>query len=347
MITPKEAMENPELMIKHKDDLKDVEIFKYPSWYRVFEKYPYLYREFSDRFDEMDGEYMYCALVDDPTLISDLKEYLHKMSGEYVSLALREDPAMILYFKDYLHKMGYMDEDWLVDDRPEMFLCIKYKDNPDKAEAAYYIGYPHKLDDLNDEEEREMGKRITELLEEEKEQAVFGEEGGIMITVEYALKNPELMIKYKNRFKNIELFEDPWHEVFLEHRCLYKEFPDRFDEMSERDIACAIFEDLTMASELKEHLHKLTKDEIADLVMHNSSLTLDLKDYLYKLDKKDVDRVSNWYPNLSLCLKHKDDPDRVEAAHYILFPDKLINMNKEEKREIGKRILALLREEKI
>ena len=141
MINWKEVSENPEVMIKHKEDLKNERIFRDP-WYHVFDRHPYLYREFSDRFDEMDGTDVAYALRDDPTLVLDLKNLLHKVSGGY--------------FK------------WVLYLRPELSLCIKYKDDPDKVEAAYYIGYPHKLDDLNKEEKREMSERIMELLREEK-----------------------------------------------------------------------------------------------------------------------------------------------------------------------------------
>ena len=141
MITWKEALENPELMIKYKDDLKDVKIFD-PPWYLVFEGYPCLYREFSDRFDEMDGEDVSYALRDDPTLVSDLKEYLYKIERWSVT--------------------------WLLRRCPELSLCIKYRDYPDKAEAAYYVLFPHELDNLNKKEKREIGKRIMEFLGEEK-----------------------------------------------------------------------------------------------------------------------------------------------------------------------------------
>jgi hypothetical protein len=139
MITPKEAMESPELMIKHKEDLKDERIFDLP-WYRVFEKHPYLYREFSDRFDEMWGWDVHVALNSDPTLILDLKEYLYKPSR--------------------------FNSKWTAHCPPELSLCIKYKDDVDKFEAAYYITFPYKLDGLDKEERREMSKRIIELLKE-------------------------------------------------------------------------------------------------------------------------------------------------------------------------------------
>ena len=167
MITVKQAMETPELMIKHKDDLKNERIFEDP-WYWVFWKHPYLYREFSDRFDKMDGWDVAYALRDDPTLISDLKDYLHKMDRADISHALRDNPTLIPYFKDYLHKIQKKDVGWVLLECPELFLCLKHKDNPDKAEAAYYITFPHRLDDLNKEEKREMVKRIIELLREEK-----------------------------------------------------------------------------------------------------------------------------------------------------------------------------------
>jgi tRNA-dihydrouridine synthase len=141
MITAKQAMENPELMIKHKASLKDEEIFEEP-WCDVFQKYPYLYREFSDRFDEMDGMDIACALGDDPTLVLDLKNHLHKMSEEHLN--------------------------WVLYPHPKLSLCMKYREYPDKAEAAYYITFPHELDNLNDEEKREMSKKIMELLGEEK-----------------------------------------------------------------------------------------------------------------------------------------------------------------------------------
>ena len=167
MITVKQAMENPELMIKYKEYLKNVEIFKEP-WYDVFWKHPYLYREFSDRFDEMGGEDIYCALVDDPTLISDLKDYLHKMGGLGVACVLRDAPTLILDLKNQLHKIERWSATWLLRRCPKLSLCLKYLNDPDKVEAAYYIGYPHKLDDLNKEEKREMSERIMELLREEK-----------------------------------------------------------------------------------------------------------------------------------------------------------------------------------
>ena len=167
MITWEEACENPEWMIKHKNDLKNIKIFGYP-WYRIFRQYPYLYREFSDRFDEMGGEDIYCALVDDPTLISDLKDYLHKMGGLGVACVLRDAPTLILDLKNQLHKIERWSATWLLRRCPKLSLCLKYLNDPDKVEAAYYIGYPHKLDDLNNEERREMGKRIMELLREEK-----------------------------------------------------------------------------------------------------------------------------------------------------------------------------------
>ena len=167
MITWAEAGENPELMIKHKDDLKDVKLFREP-WHVVFSKYPHLYREFSDRFDEMNGWAVACALMKDPTLVLDLKNYLHKMGRVDLVSALREVPALAPGMKEYLHKMEWADTKWLLKIHPKLSLCIKYKDNPDKIEAAYYIGYPHKLDGLGKEEKREMSERILELLKEEK-----------------------------------------------------------------------------------------------------------------------------------------------------------------------------------
>ena len=167
-----------------------------------------------------------------------------------------------------------------------------------------------------------------------------------MIDWEEALENPEWMIKYKDYLIDEKIFKDPWCDVFYQYPYLYREFSYRFDEMDGIDIACAIFEDLTMISELKEHLHKLTKDGIAHLVEHIPSLILDLRDYLHKMSEEYVDWLLRRRPELSLCIKYKDDPNKVEAAYYITFPHELINMNKEEKREMGKRIIELLREEK-
>ena len=167
MITHNEALENPELMIKYKDDLKDVEIFEYP-WYGIFRIHPHLYREFSDRFDEMTRAGIYIALRDDPTLVSDLKDYLHKLTGANISCALIHNPTLILDLKDYLHKMDGWDVGWVLRCHPEMSLYLKYKDDPDKLEAAYYIAFPHKLDDLNKEEKREISKKIIEFLGKEK-----------------------------------------------------------------------------------------------------------------------------------------------------------------------------------
>jgi hypothetical protein len=141
MITPGEARENPELMIKYKEDLKNIKIFEAP-WYRVFWRYPYLYREFPDRFDEMDGT--------------------------DISHALRDDPTLVLDLKNYLHKMDKIDIDWVLEDRPEMSLCMKYRDDVDRIDTAYYIGYPHKLDGLDKEEKREILKKTMEFLQEEK-----------------------------------------------------------------------------------------------------------------------------------------------------------------------------------
>ena len=141
MITVKQAMEDPELMIKYKEELKDIEIFKDP-WYAIFRRHPYLYREFSDRFDETDGWDVSCAL--------------------------RDDPAMILDLKNHLHKMDRFDTYWLSTNCPNLSLCMKHIDNPDKIETAYYIGYPHELNNLNKEERRKMGKKIIEFLRGEK-----------------------------------------------------------------------------------------------------------------------------------------------------------------------------------
>jgi hypothetical protein len=141
MITCDEALKNPELMIKYKEDLKNIKIFRDP-WYRVFWRYPYLYREFSDRFDEMVGWDVHNALIDDPTLALDLRDYL--------------------YILEEAHS------NWVLRHHPELSLCLKYKDHPDRAEVAYYVGYPHALDNLDKEEKREMSKRIIELLREEK-----------------------------------------------------------------------------------------------------------------------------------------------------------------------------------
>ena len=108
----------------------------------VFRRYPYLYREFSDRFDEMDGIDIACAL--------------------------EHDPALVLGLKDHLHKIGRWDVKWLLEFLPEMSLCMKYRGDPDKAEAAYYITFLHKLDDLNKEEKRKILKKTLEILREEK-----------------------------------------------------------------------------------------------------------------------------------------------------------------------------------
>ena len=141
MLSIKQAMENPELMIKYKDRFKNVEIFLHP-WYVVFRKHPYLYREFSDRFDEMDGSDIACALRDDPTLVLDLRDYLHKIGGE--------------------------DIKWLSWNCPEMSLCMEYRGDLDKVEAAYYITFPRKLDDLNNKEKRKILKKTLGLLRGEK-----------------------------------------------------------------------------------------------------------------------------------------------------------------------------------
>jgi hypothetical protein len=167
MITPKEAMESPELMIKHKDMFKNIKIFRYP-WHDVFHRHPHLYREFSDRFDEMTRAGIYIALRDDPTLVSDLKDHLHILIGIDIASAVREVPALVLGLKNYLHKIDEEHLNWLSDYLPGLSLCLKYKDDPDKVEAAYYIGHPHKLDNLNKEEKREIGKKIIEFLKEEK-----------------------------------------------------------------------------------------------------------------------------------------------------------------------------------
>ena len=141
MITAKQAMGNPELMIKYKDRFKNIEIFLHP-WYHVFMKYPYLYREFSDRYNDMYEWTIAFALGQDPTLVSDLKDYLHKIDKKSV--------------------------DWLLENCPELSLCMKHRDNPDKIETAHYILFPHKLNNLNNEEKREMGKKVIEFLKEEK-----------------------------------------------------------------------------------------------------------------------------------------------------------------------------------
>ena len=141
MITWEEVLENLELRIKQEEDPVGKRMFGHP-WYHVFRNHPHLYREFSDRFDEMDGNDIAFALRDDLTLVLDLKEYLYRLDGR---------------------ELG-----WLLKYLPEISLCLKYKDNPDKAEAAYYILFPHELDDLNKEEKRKIGRRIIELLKEEK-----------------------------------------------------------------------------------------------------------------------------------------------------------------------------------
>ena len=167
MITHNEALENPELMIKYKDDLKDVEIFEYP-WYGIFRIHPHLYREFSDRFDEMSGWDIACALRDDPTLMSDLKDYLDRMNGADIATALEHDPTLVLDLKEYLHKMGGWTIGRLLGSHPGLSLCLKYLNDPDKVEAAYYILFPHRLGNPNKEEKREIAKRIMEILREEK-----------------------------------------------------------------------------------------------------------------------------------------------------------------------------------
>ena len=167
MIEWEEALENPELMIKYKDMFKNTKIFD-PPWYEVFEEHPYLYREFSDRFDEMSGWDLACALREDPTLISDLKEYLHKMDGWGVARALRGGPTLVLDLKNHLYKMNIWDIDWLLRGCPELSLCIKYRGSLNGVEVAYYITFPHKLGDLDKEEKRKMSKRIMEILKREK-----------------------------------------------------------------------------------------------------------------------------------------------------------------------------------
>ena len=168
MIAVNHALKNPGLMIKHKDDLKDVEIFGYP-WRSVFSKYPYLYREFSDRFDDMHYMNIAYVLGDDPTLFLELKNRISRMCGREISHTVRNSPALVLVLKDYLYKMRGSDIDlWLSGVSPELSLCIKHRNNPDKVEAAYYVLFPHKLNGLDKEEKREMGKRIIELLREEK-----------------------------------------------------------------------------------------------------------------------------------------------------------------------------------
>ena len=140
-ITWEEAYENPELMIKYKDYLTDEKIFRYP-WFQVFRKHPYLYREFSDRF--------------------------YERNGWAVAYALGGDPALVLDLKNHLHKIHKTDISWVLYHHPKLSLCLKYRDDVDRIDAAYYIGYPHELDGLDKEEKREMGKRIIELLREEK-----------------------------------------------------------------------------------------------------------------------------------------------------------------------------------
>ena len=141
MITVRQALENPELMIRYKEDLKNEEIFKEP-WYVVFRKYSYLYGEFSDRFDELDEMDVAFALRDDPTLVLDLKDQLYKL------------------------KEGYFN--WVLYRCPKLSLCMKYEYYPSRLEAAYYILFPDKLNNLNKEEKRKMSKRIIEILKEEK-----------------------------------------------------------------------------------------------------------------------------------------------------------------------------------
>ena len=167
MITWKEAFENPELMIKYKEELKDEAIFTRP-WCWVFWEYPYLYREFSDRFDKMDGVTIANAVRDDPTLVSDLKDYLHKLNQFNIVYILRDVPALALGLKNQLHKIHKAPADRLSGFRPDLSLCLKYRDDVDKIEAAYYIGHPHELDDLNKEEKREILKKTLGLLRGEK-----------------------------------------------------------------------------------------------------------------------------------------------------------------------------------
>ena len=167
MITPEEVYENPELMIKYKDDLKEVKIFKDP-WRDVFHKHPYLYREFSDRFDEMDRVGVACAILDDPTLILELKDHLYKLTGKNISYVLKHDPTLVLGLKNYLHKIDEVGVDWLLYFHPNLSLYLKYRDDVDKIEAAYYIRYSQELDDLNKEEKREISKKIIEFLGKEK-----------------------------------------------------------------------------------------------------------------------------------------------------------------------------------
>jgi hypothetical protein len=167
MITPGEAHKNPELMIKYKDDLKDIRIFDHP-WYSIFWRHPYLFREFPDRFDELGGWTISYVLEHDPALVLGLKEYLHRMSEWDIAYTLRKGPALILGLKDHLHILEEVHSNWVLQHRPEVSLCLKHRNNPDKIEAAYYVAYPHELDNLNKEEKREMSERIIELLKEEK-----------------------------------------------------------------------------------------------------------------------------------------------------------------------------------
>ena len=90
------------------------------------------------------------------------------MVGWDVSRALTNDPTLVLDLKNYLHKMDKIDIDWVLEDRPEMSLCMKYRDDVDRIDTAYYIGYPHKLDGLDKEEKREILKKTMEFLQEEK-----------------------------------------------------------------------------------------------------------------------------------------------------------------------------------
>ena len=167
MITVKQALKNPELMIKYKDRFKNIKVFKNP-WLWVFINHPHLYREFSDRFDEMDGVGVTFALRDDPTLAPDLKDYLYKMSGTDIAATLGDTPTLVLDFKDHLHKIERWNVVGLLEVHPKLSLCMKYRDHPDKIEALHYVGHPHESDNLNKEEKREMGKKIIELLQEEK-----------------------------------------------------------------------------------------------------------------------------------------------------------------------------------
>ena len=141
-----------------------------------------------------------------------------------------------------------------------------------------------------------------------------------MITAKQATGNPELMIKYKDRLKNIKIFEDPWRWVFINHPHLYREFSDRYDEMNSIDIYIVLEYDSTLVLDLKNHLHKVNEDHFGWILLHD--------------------------PELCLCMKYCNNPNKVEAAYYITFPHRLDDLNKEEKREMAKRIIDILREEK-